>query len=161
MIICFSERIIPTLKSRFDPAGIKFEVKIAHSKPEIFNLAHYLDYSKYSALIACGGDRTYHELVNGMLLRGDGARLPVALIPTGSNNGHCKSIGITGVQEALQHILDGRVSRFDVMKVTRDGYEENNYTSHRYSISSIIQGFPCDLIKNATYLHMLKYKLFD
>jgi diacylglycerol kinase family enzyme len=41
---------------------------------------------KYSALVACGGDGTVHEVVNGMLAREDRVRVPVGMIPNGSGN---------------------------------------------------------------------------
>lgn len=45
-----------------------------------------MDIDKYSALIAVGGDGTFHEVVNGLLHRPDKKRLPIAFLPNGSGN---------------------------------------------------------------------------
>ena len=42
-----------------------------------------IDLTQYSCLIAVGGDGTFNQMVNGMLLRPDKKRVPVGLIPTG------------------------------------------------------------------------------
>lgn len=42
-----------------------------------------IDLNQYSCLIAVGGDGTFNQMVNGMLLRPDKKRVPVGLIPTG------------------------------------------------------------------------------
>lgn len=50
---------------------------------------------EYSALIAVGGDGTFNQMINGMLARDDGKRLPVGLIPTGQSNDMARSLGIS------------------------------------------------------------------
>lgn len=44
--------------------------------------------------MACGGDGTLHEVVNGMMARKDGRRVPVAFVPNGSGNDLCMALGI-------------------------------------------------------------------
>jgi len=57
-----------------------------------------LDYSNYSALITVGGDGTIHEVVNGMMFRKDGRKLPIAFVPNGSGNDTCHSLGIKSIE---------------------------------------------------------------
>jgi diacylglycerol kinase family enzyme len=45
--------------------------------------------------VASGGDGTLHEVVNGMMQRKDGKRIPVGFIPNGSGNDICLNLGIT------------------------------------------------------------------
>jgi len=53
-----------------------------------------LDFSKYSGLVSSGGDGTLFEVMNGMLEREDGARLPIGIIPNGSGNACASGLGI-------------------------------------------------------------------
>jgi len=45
-----------------------------------------MDLDRVSALVAVGGDGTFHEVVNGMLQRPDKRRVPIAFIGNGSGN---------------------------------------------------------------------------
>ena len=57
---------------------------------DTFLFAREMDLAKYSALLASGGDGSYHEVTNGMLHRKDGLRVPLGFIPNGSGNDMCK-----------------------------------------------------------------------
>ena len=41
----------------------------------------------YCALIIAGGDSIIHEVINGLLNRTDGKKLPIGLLPIGSGAG--------------------------------------------------------------------------
>ena len=78
-------------------ANIPYELLPTQKELDTFVFAHELDYDKYSLMVACGGDGTYHEVVNGMLARKDGKRIPIALIPNGSGDDLCRGLGIFSV----------------------------------------------------------------
>jgi len=59
-----------------------------------WRIVQNLDLDNYSALIAVGGDGTLHEVLNGLMFRSDKKKLPIALVPNGSGNDTCTSIGI-------------------------------------------------------------------
>ena len=56
--------------------------------------AKEIDFSEHSAVVAVGGDGTLHEVINGVLQRTDGQRLPIAFVPNGSGNDLVKCFGI-------------------------------------------------------------------
>ena len=56
-----------------------------------------IDFSQYSAIVAVGGDGTLHEVINGMLQRADGQRLPISFIPNGSGNDLVGCLGIKDI----------------------------------------------------------------
>ena len=55
-------------------------------------------------LVAAGGDGTYHEVINGMLARRDGKKIPIGMIPNGSGNDTCRSIGAGQLDQALDYL---------------------------------------------------------
>lgn len=72
--------------------------------------------SSHPIVIACGGDGTVHEVVNG-LMKG-GAKAVFGVIPVGSGDDFAKMLG-TG--DFVQKILDGKRRNFDVGKITAHG----------------------------------------
>ena len=89
-----------------------------------WELAESLDIDKYSAIIAVGGDGTYHEIVNGMLHRRDKKRLPVGFIPNGSGNDTLRSLGVTDAAKALEYIVKGDLLKVDLTRVLLDTEDE-------------------------------------
>ena len=66
-----------------------------------------IELSEFSALVAVGGDGTLHEVINGMLMRQDRQRLPVAFVPNGSGNDLVGCLGIRNVEQALNWLVKG------------------------------------------------------
>ncbi len=85
-----------------------------------WELAENLDIDNYSAIVAVGGDGTYHEVVNGMLHRADKRRLPVGFIPNGSGNDTLRSLWVTDAAKALDYIIKGDLLKVDVTRVLLD-----------------------------------------
>ena len=75
----------------------------------------------YCALIIAGDDTTIHEVVNGLLNRSDGKRLPIGILPVGSmNHDICHSLNIDSIKKGLSYILKGQTVGIDVTKITLD-----------------------------------------
>ena len=72
-----------------------------------------IDPSSYSALIAVGGDGTLHEVINGMMMRKDGQKLPIALIPNGSGNDLVGSLGCKDLEMAIDWIIKADMIKMD------------------------------------------------
>lgn len=69
----------------------------------------------FDAVVCCGGDGTYNEVVNGMMLAG--VEIPVIYIPCGSTNDFAHTLGISNnPHDAAQMYVDGFVNKFDVGK---------------------------------------------
>ena len=84
-----------------------------------------LDIDKYSIIVAAGGDGSYHEVINGVLNRADKRRLPVALLPNGSGNDLCSSLGIMTLDQGLDYIVKGSVIKIDTNRVLMDHESED------------------------------------
>ena len=74
----------------------------------------------YSAVVACGGDGTIHEVVNGLLGREDGKKVPVGLLPNGSGNDMCAAIELDTMSQALQYLVKGDLIKTDVFEALMD-----------------------------------------
>ena len=90
-----------------------------------YRFARDLDIDKYSILVAAGGDGTYHEVINGLLAREDGRKIPIAVIPNGSGNDLCSSIGIFNLDEALNYIIKGECIKLDTIRCLFDHESED------------------------------------
>lgn len=74
----------------------------------------------YSIIVSCGGDGTIHEVVNGMLARKDGKKLPVAIIPNGSGDDLASSLGIMNVNMAIDQIVAATSIAVDTVRILVD-----------------------------------------
>jgi diacylglycerol kinase family enzyme len=55
-----------------------------------------------------------------MLARDDGIKLPIAVIPNGSGNDTCRSLGVDDVDAALELIVNAEVLPMDTIRVLID-----------------------------------------
>ena len=77
-------------------------------------------------LVAAGGDGSYHEVVNGMLARSDKKKVPIGMIPNGSGNDTCSSLGVMNLEDALNYIVNAEVLAIDTVRclIDHDEYEK-------------------------------------
>lgn len=69
----------------------------------------------YDGLVVVGGDGTFHEVLNGMLQRTDGLRLPLGLIGAGSTDATAHSLyGSADIATAALQIILGDQHPIDV-----------------------------------------------
>ena len=62
---------------------------------------------EYSALVISGGDGSIHECVNGILMRPDGKKIPLGLVPNGSANDTCANLEIRSIDQAIHNLING------------------------------------------------------
>jgi diacylglycerol kinase family enzyme len=117
------------IEHRLKEANIPFEFLESKGVRDTWEIANKCDIDQYSILVACGGDGTSHEVVNGLLFREDKKRVPVAFIPNGTGNDFCDNLTITNIEKALDFIIKGDVVKIDVQKVLLD-YENEESIPH-------------------------------
>lgn len=117
------------------------------------NQAMNFDIENYSAIAAVGGDGTIHEIINGLLKRPDGKRVPIALLPNGSGNDACGGIKVDTMEQAIDYLVKGDIIKMDVIKCHIDiepGEEVENMNNHlRYSIINSGLCLVADCARNA------------
>lgn len=112
--------LLPLIENRLKREKIPYEMKPTKKRHDTYFYAKEADFSKYSMLAACGGDGSYHEVINGMLARDDKLKLPVALVPNGSGNDTCTSLGIKNLDDSLNAIVNAEVLKIDTIKILMD-----------------------------------------
>ena len=105
-------------------------------------LANQTDLHNYDAFIAIGGDGTLLEVINGMLTREDGLKIPIGMIPGGSGNSYMHDLGLTSPSEAANAILRGKKRLVDTICI-----ESNNVV--QYAMNMIGWGLVADVGKMA------------
>ena len=63
--------MVPLIEARLRKEGVPYEFLPTAQYLDTYNFAKDIDLTKYSVLVCCGGDGSYHEVVNGMLNRAD------------------------------------------------------------------------------------------
>ncbi len=71
--------------------------------------------SGYDVVVASGGDGTVHEVLNGLMRIEAASRPALAVLPTGSGNDTCRTLGVPfELSEAAALLSTGELRRFDV-----------------------------------------------
>ena len=144
----------PLIEKRLSEHGIPYEVIPTSKVFDTFQFAYDLDLSKYSALVAVGGDGSISEVYNGMMARPDGYRLPLGVIPNGSGNEWAYTLGIESAEEAIDTLIAATVIKADSVRVLTDCEKNEDvpvgiegYKKRRYSLACTGDG---DIVKAIT-----------
>lgn len=138
---------VPKITSRLQAAKIPFEMMPTQKALDPLNFARTVDFGKYCMMVAAGGDGTVHEVVNGMLMREDKRRIPLAFLPNGSGDDLCSSIGILSMDHGLDYICKGETIKIDTLRVLVDhdseetlpkGLERYDFCRHQMINSGLI-----------------------
>lgn len=98
-------------------AGIAIEQQETRAPGHATELAREAAQNGRGLVIACGGDGTVNEVVNGLA----GTQTPLAILPTGTANVLGKELGLTGnIAEAVRRNLGGRLQRIALGLARRD-----------------------------------------
>lgn len=107
-------------------------------------------------VMVIGGDGTVHEIVNGVLRGVENTpfisdqfrpRIEFAVIPTGTGNAIATSLGVNGVQDALDRFLAGKTVPLRVMTVSTHSdatsSSNNNWVPRVYTVVVNSFGLHC------------------
>lgn len=104
---------------KLTPVIEKLLASIPHDTVETTSPGHAVDLaaaaSGYDVVVAVGGDGTVHEVLNGLMRHPAESRPALAVLPTGSGNDTCRTLGIPfDVSEAALVLGTGQRRRYDV-----------------------------------------------
>jgi len=102
-------RLWPQLLNRL--SGFSFDEIVTSGPGEAISIAQKAD---HAVVVACGGDGTVHEVVNGLMRAG--AKATLGVIPVGSGDDFAKMLG-----DPLEKLLQGRTRTVDIGRIMADG----------------------------------------
>jgi YegS/Rv2252/BmrU family lipid kinase len=129
-----ARRLWPGIAKRFSDSGFHFEEVLTGKPGEATSIA---ENASHETVIACGGDGTVHEVVNGLML--NGARATLGVIPVGSGDDYAKALGLV---DPVEKLLEGKTRTVDVGRIAADG-------SVRYFANGMDIGFGAHGARNA------------
>ena len=110
-------RLLNRVKPLFEAKGIELFVVETTFAGHAKELANQLNITEYDGFIGIGGDGTLHEIINGMLSRHDGHKIPIGIIPGGSGNSYMHDLQLTDPLKAAKAIINGKTRALDTAKV--------------------------------------------
>ena len=141
-------------------AGVDVRVLRTERAGHAAELAAGEDLADVDAVVAVGGDGTLHEVVNGLMRRGDSAdvraRVALGVIPAGSGNTVAYSTKAYSAETALEQILRGHVRNFDVIELTPPG-GATAAAAPLYAVNVVGWAMPSKIMKTANDLRCLGF----
>lgn len=101
----------------FANAGINLDIQKTTHAGHGDEMAELMSLQDVDGICAIGGDGTLHEVLNGMMRRKDGKRLPLGLIPGGIGNSLMHDLQTTDPLKAAERIAGFAPQPMDLMKV--------------------------------------------
>ena len=132
------KKIIPNIQSALKKYALTFDINITKYANHAKEIVANLDANKYSKIIIYGGDGTFNEVVNGLLLRQDDYSPTLGFLPGGSGNSMMHDLGLLDPIKALAPILNNQISTLDVMKLSFKNHVE-------YAINIVGLGLATDI----------------
>lgn len=125
----------------FKDAGIEAELCATDAPGSATRLAHAATRHDQQMVVACGGDGTLHEVVNGLA----GSQVPLALLPAGTANVLAKELKLSwDLPTAAQQIVGGRLQRIALGLAVPEGQAPP--AEPRYFITLAGAGVDADMV---------------
>lgn len=99
-------------------SGAVFDVHVTQYRGHAVEIARSLKLPDYDGVCVIGGDGTVHEVVNGLMQRGEPITVPLGLIPAGTGNTLHQHIQFDDPLKAARRICEGRTQPLDIARVT-------------------------------------------
>lgn len=113
----------------FDELNISYEVVRTTHRGHVLEYVASLDCSNYDTFLIVSGDGLLFELLNGLKRNKNGIaifrRMQIAIVPAGSGNAVCGSLGIQSVLEGTTQMVKGKIKGCDLCKVKQPGVEDH------------------------------------
>ena len=109
----------PAIVSTLRGAGVVCDVIVSQYPGQITEVSSELAALGYQTVIACGGDGTVNELVNGIA----GTPTALGIVPMGTTNDFAVNMGISkDISLACKIIKEGQTRKIDLVRVRGDKF---------------------------------------
>jgi len=148
----------PKVQQALINAGVEFDVAATSAPLDAVNLAEKAA-TKYSTVVAVGGDGTVHEVVNGLLrASSEGETIALGVVPLGNGDDFAKMIppqtSIGGKafdwHVAIEKIYKGQTKLFDVGRILGDQFRSDRDNKPQYFMNGMDIGFGAQTALNFT-----------
>ncbi len=117
-------KLLPVIERLLHDQTYKVELttKVGHAKTIAAKA------SDYDIVVAVGGDGTVHEVLNGLMQIDTAARPALGILPIGSGNDTCRTLGIPrGLSSAIMVLRSGVRRKYDLGRCN-DIYFNNSFS---------------------------------
>lgn len=112
-------KVYPAIVRSLRRAGVACDVIISQYPGEITELSSEFGALGYKTVIACGGDGTVNELINGIA----GTKTALGVVPLGTANDFAVNMGISkDINVACTIIKERRIRKIDLVSVEDDKF---------------------------------------
>jgi len=148
----------PEVQQALIDAGIEFDVATTSAPLEAVTFAQKAP-TKYSTVIAVGGDGTIHEVVNGLLhASNEGETIALGVVPLGNGDDFAKMIPpqttigdkVFDWHVAIEKITQGQTKLFDVGRISGDQLRSEQNNNPQYFMNGMDIGFGAQAALNFT-----------
>jgi len=148
----------PEVQQALIDAGIEFDAVATSAPLEALTLAEKAA-TKYSTVIAVGGDGTVHEVVNGLLrASSEGETIALGVVPLGNGDDFAKMIPpqttiggkVYDWHEAIKKITKGQTKLFDVGRMSGNKLPSKQDNKPQYFMNGMDIGFGAQAALNFT-----------
>jgi diacylglycerol kinase (ATP) len=102
--------LLDEARNIFAASGIEAELAETKGPGDATEIAHRATIERRQLVIACGGDGTLNEVVNGLAGHSNGHRVPLALLPAGTANIFAKELTLPwDIPSAARRLIRGNV----------------------------------------------------
>lgn len=154
----FGLRAVPRISELLTAHGLEFDLVCTERAGQAIELARQAVLDGYDTIVAAGGDGTYQEVINGMMLANPQACTngqvigKLGILPVGSGCDFTWSVGISGdLTTACIQLARGQTRRVDLVRLTVDG--KTRYYNNELGIG--FEAVVTEKVKKIKYLRGL------
>lgn len=114
-----AKRLYPAVVDRLRAKGLQCDVTLSRYPGELTELAAEIAGQGHDTIVACGGDGTANEIVNGLV----GSETALAMVPVGTANDFAVKLGINeDLNHTCEAVKKGRTREIDLVRINQDRF---------------------------------------
>ena len=115
-----SKIILADVQNKLKSNNMTFKVIETEYKGHIEKILKSHNLQTIDCICIIGGDGSFHEAVNGLMLREDKLKKPLGIIPAGSGNSLSRDLNILDPSDSIKALINGKSTPMDIGKIDSD-----------------------------------------